>query len=147
MCDAFCAADVAGRMLAFTYVGLFIGIIFYALADGAESILTRLSVLFNSSAFYMFIPYISMSLFTSDRQFYSVDIQAKLYRPSAYYCSNALATLPFSVANATVFALVVYGLTGLRNDTDALFQNLTILVMESLIATQVLRRREDAFQS
>ena len=125
-------------MLTFTYVGLFIGLIFYSMADSAESVITRLNLLYNCAAFYMFIPYISMSLFTSNRQFYSADIQAKLYSPGAYYCSNVLSTLPFSIANATVFALIVYGMTGLRNEMDSVFQNLALLVMESLIAIQVM---------
>lgn len=129
-------------MLTFTYVGLFIGLIFYSLADGSESVVTRLNLLYNCSAFYMFIPYISMSLFTSGRQFYSADIQSKLYRPSAYYCSSVMANLPFSIANATVFALVVYGLAGLREDTNAILQNLIILVLESLIAIQVLHKNK-----
>jgi ATP-binding cassette subfamily G (WHITE) protein 2 len=131
-------ADVAGRMLTFTYVGLFIGLIFYSMADGAESVITRMNLLYNAAAFFMFIPYVSMSLFTSDRQFYSADVSAKLYHPSAYYCSNVLATLPFSIANAAVFALVVYGLTGLRNDFESIIQHVLILVVESLVALQVL---------
>lgn len=131
-------ADVAGRMLTFTYVGLFIGIIFYDLDDGSASIWTRLNIIYNSVAFFMFIPYVSMSLFTSDRRFYSADISARLYHPSAYYMANVTANLPFGVANAAVFAFLVYGMSGLRDDAESIFKHCFILVIESLIALQVL---------
>lgn len=60
-------ADVAGRMLTFTYVGAFIGAVFYNMPDSLASVQTRLNIIFNTASFFMFIPYTSMSLFTSDR--------------------------------------------------------------------------------
>eukprot|EP00803_Ostreobium_quekettii_P007966 evm.model.scf_884EXC.7 EVM.evm.TU.scf_884EXC.7 scf_884EXC:39023-46896(-) len=131
-------ADVAGRMLTFTYIAVFIGLIFYDRPDDVSSLLTRLNIIYNSTAFFMFIPYVSMSLFTSDRAFYSADITAQLYHPSAYYVANVLSNVPFSIANASVFGLIVYGMAGLRDDTGAIFQHLGLLVVQSLIALQVL---------
>jgi hypothetical protein len=47
-----------------------------------------MNLLFSSLSFFMLMPFISMSLFTADRQFYLADISAKLYHPSAYYVAK-----------------------------------------------------------
>ncbi|GMH36516.1 hypothetical protein BSKO_04384 [Bryopsis sp. KO-2023] len=131
-------ADVAGRMLTFTYVGAFIGIVFYNLPEGISSVQTKLNIIFNSTSFFMFIPYVSMSLFTSDRQFYSADVTAKIYGTSAYYMANFISNLPFGILNAAVFALIVYGMAGLNDDPEIIFKHVLLAVIESLIALQVL---------
>jgi hypothetical protein len=63
-------ADVAGRLLTFTWVGLLTGVLFYALAGDASSIMSRLSLLFSNLCFLTLMPYISMSLYTADKKFY-----------------------------------------------------------------------------
>ena len=111
--------------------------IFILFPEDASSLQTRLNIVYNSVAFFMFIPYVSMSLFTSDRQFYSADVSARLYHPSAYYVANVLSNVPFAIANAAVFAFVVYGMAGLRDDTEIILKHVALLVLQSLIALQV----------
>lgn len=131
-------ADVAGRMLTFTYVGGFIGLVFYNLPADLSSVPTKLNIIFNSASFFMFIPYTSMSLFTSDRQFYAADVTAKLYDSSAYYLANFVSNFPFATLNAAVFALIVYGMAGLNPDFSSIWRHVLLAVIESLISLQVI---------
>jgi hypothetical protein len=43
----------------------------------ADSIGLRLNLLFSNICFFMLMPYISMSLFAADKQFYVADISAR----------------------------------------------------------------------
>lgn len=63
-------ADVAGRILTFTWVGLLTGVLFYSLSGTASSLMSRLNLLFSNLAFVTLMPYISMSLYTADKKFY-----------------------------------------------------------------------------
>jgi len=49
-----------------------------------------------------------------------------------------LSNVPFAIANAAVFAFVVYGMAGLRDDTEIILKHVALLVLQSLIALQVL---------
>lgn len=63
-------ADVAGRILTFTWVGLLTGILFYNLPGDSSSLQRRLNLVFSNLAFLVLMPYISMSLYTADKKFY-----------------------------------------------------------------------------
>jgi hypothetical protein len=63
-------ADVAGRVLTFTWVGILTGVLFYDLPGDASSVQRRLNLVFSNLAFLVLMPYISMSLYTADKKFY-----------------------------------------------------------------------------
>jgi hypothetical protein len=75
-------ADVAGRTLTFSWVALFVGLVYFDLpngrvgndggldgSDAGTAMQLRLNTLFNNTAFFMLMPYVSVSLFTSDRRY------------------------------------------------------------------------------
>jgi hypothetical protein len=130
-------ADVAGRMLTFVWVALLVGFIYYDLEPLADSIGLRLNLLFSNICFFMLMPYISMSLFAADKQFYVADISARIYRPSAYYAAKATAHVPFGVLSAVVFCLVTYGMAGFRASSGIMARYTLLNVLLSLIANQV----------
>lgn len=40
----------------------------------------------------LLLPYVYMSLYSSDKQYYTADVAGRLYRPSAHYCAKASGT-------------------------------------------------------
>ncbi|KAG2499204.1 hypothetical protein HYH03_002785 [Edaphochlamys debaryana] len=131
-------ADVAGRMLIFCWVAIVVGLIFYSLGDYFESMRNRTDVLFIESCILMLLPYVYMSLYTADKQYYTADLSAKLYRPSAYYVAKLLAVLPFSILSMLVYSFTIYGMAGLRHDAGALWQHGLLATLAYLCASQVL---------
>jgi hypothetical protein len=55
-------ADVAGRLLTFTWVALLVGLIYYDLPMDAGSIRQRLNLLFATLCFFVLMPFVNMSL-------------------------------------------------------------------------------------
>ncbi|KAG1673764.1 hypothetical protein FOA52_002333 [Chlamydomonas sp. UWO 241] len=144
-------ADVAGRTLTFSWVALFVGLVYFNLpngrlgddggldgSDAGTAMQLRLNTLFNNTAFFMLMPYVSMSLFTSDRRYFLAESSAKLYGPGIYYMAKVIATLPFNICAAAVYALIVYGLAGLNPDPGTAAQSVVLQTLLSLIAVQVL---------
>jgi len=70
-------ADVAGRCLIFTWLAVFVGLIFYNLPVTVDGLRARLNVLFVEPVILLLLPYVYMSLFTSDKQYF---IQGRLGR-------------------------------------------------------------------
>lgn len=131
-------ADVAGRTLVFCWVGVVVGLIFYSLGTYFESLRSRMDVMFIETCVVLLLPYVYMSLYTADKQYYTADLSAKLYSPSAYYAAKVLAVLPFGVVSALVFSLSIYGMAGLRHSGVALARHGLLATLAYLIASQVL---------
>eukprot|EP00879_Flechtneria_rotunda_P017044 GHRR01017850.1.p1 GENE.GHRR01017850.1~~GHRR01017850.1.p1 ORF type:complete len:820 (+),score=223.92 GHRR01017850.1:95-2554(+) len=131
-------ADVAGRTMTFAWVAILMGLLYYGMPEDAASIRGRLNLVFNILSFFCLMPYVSMSLYSADKRFYIADASAKLYRPLAYYMAKVAATTPFQVITALVFTFIVYGMAGLRDGGQFIWQNGVISTMLSLIAVQVL---------
>jgi hypothetical protein len=55
-------ADVAGRLLTFTWVALLVGLIYYDMPTDAGSIRQRLNLLFATLCFFVLMPFVNMSL-------------------------------------------------------------------------------------
>ncbi len=53
-------------------------------------------------------PYVSISLFIYDRQFYQCENASGLYPPSAYFATNVLLEMLLNTVNAIVYALAHY---------------------------------------
>lgn len=49
---------------------------------------SRLDVCFIEVCVLLLLPYVYMSLYTADKQYYMADIAGRLYRPSAYYVAK-----------------------------------------------------------
>ena len=88
-------------------------------------------------SFYLLMPFVFMSLFTSDKRFFKIDTTARLYHPFQYYMAKVSVTLPFNVIIAVVFHLVYYGMIGMRHGATAMGQSLVISVLMGLTAMQV----------
>ncbi|KAF8067234.1 ctr9 [Scenedesmus sp. PABB004] len=131
-------ADVAGRCLIFCWLAVFVGLIYYNLPSAVDALRARLNVLFVEPVILLLLPYVYMSLFTSDKQYYIADSSAKLYHPSAYYVAKQLAVAPFAVLNVLLFSYTLYGLAGLRHSGAAVGMNGLMSVLIYLIAAQVL---------
>jgi len=95
-------ADVAGRMLLFTWVGAFCGLVFWRLGDGLDAARNRVNILFIIVQLFMLLPYVYMSLYAADRRHFTADISGRLYTPGPYYLAKTLGVLPFALANVLV---------------------------------------------
>lgn len=87
--------------------------------------------------FYFLMPFVFMSIFTSDKRFFAQDATARLYHPAQYYWSKITVALPFNVIVAIVFHLVYYGMTGMRHGAESLAMACCICVLTGLIGMQV----------
>lgn len=47
-----------------------------------------MDVMFIETCVVLLLPYVYMSLYTADKQYYTADLSAKLYSPSAYYAAK-----------------------------------------------------------
>ena len=63
-------ADVAGRCLIFTYLAVFVGLIFCNLPTTVDALRARLNALFVEPVILLLMPYVYMSLFTSDKEYF-----------------------------------------------------------------------------
>lgn len=130
-------ADVAGRCLIFCWLAIFVGLIYYNLPNTVDSLRSRLNVLFVEPVILLLLPYVYMSLYTADKQYYIADSSAKLYHPSAYYVAKQMAVMPFAILNVLLFSFTLYGLAGLRHQGAAVGMNGLMSVLMYLIAAQV----------
>ncbi|KAL6749179.1 hypothetical protein V8C86DRAFT_3145675 [Haematococcus lacustris] len=131
-------ADVAGRMLLSTWLGVFVGLVFYRVPSDPEGLRQRLNLHAFNCSVYLYLPYVSMGLWTADREFFLADISARLYRPSLYYAAKVCSALPAQLLSAIVYALITLGLAGLQSSALALVRSTTTLTLLSLISSQVL---------
>lgn len=131
-------ADVGGRMMTFTYVSAISGICAWSLPGGAESMFQRMSVSYAVLTFYFLMPFVFMSIFTSDKRFFAADTAARLYHPAQYYLSKVTVTLPFNIIIAIVFHIVYYGMAGMRHSAVAMAASGLICVLTGLIGMQAV---------
>jgi len=131
-------ADIGGRMMTFTYVALLSGLVAYNTSGGADSIMQRISSCYAVLSFYLLMPFVFMSLFTSDKRFFAADTTARLYHPFQYYMAKVTVTLPFNMIVAVVFHMVYYGMIGMRHGVAAMGKSCVISVLMGLTAMQAV---------
>eukprot|EP00878_Enallax_costatus_P012559 GHUV01013117.1.p1 GENE.GHUV01013117.1~~GHUV01013117.1.p1 ORF type:complete len:585 (+),score=193.17 GHUV01013117.1:274-2028(+) len=131
-------ADVGGRMMTFTYVALVSGIVSWNLPGEASSMFNRMSVCYAVLTFYFLMPFVFMSIFTSDKRFFAADTTARLYHPAQYYLSKVTVTLPFNIIVAIVFHLIYYGMTGMRHGAEYMAMSCLICILVGLIGMQAI---------
>jgi hypothetical protein len=83
------------------------------------------------------MPFVFMSLFTSDKRFFAADTTARLYHPFQYYMAKICVTLPFNIIISIVFHLVYYGMIGMRHGAAAMGQSCLISILMGVTAMQV----------
>ena len=124
-------------MLVFAYCAVMSGLFFYNLGTDFEGLRSRLNLFYVEALFVILLPYVYMSLYTADKQYFMSDASAKLYSTSAYYVAKQLAVLPFNIFFSLSFVLIVYGMAGLRWELYAVFMNSLVNVLLYLVAAQV----------
>jgi hypothetical protein len=88
-------------------------------------------------AFYLLMPYVSMSLFSADKGLFAEDVAGRLYHPLQYYAAKLSLSLPFNGALAIVFQLIFYGMAGMRHGAGVMVQSTIISLLSGLIGMQV----------
>ncbi|KAL6748515.1 ABC-2 type transporter-domain-containing protein, partial [Haematococcus lacustris] len=131
-------ADVAGRLITFSWLAVLIGLVFFNLGTSPEGLRNRLNLLAWNTLFYLLIPFINMGLYTSDRRFFLADMASGLYKPSLYYMAKVSVSLPCYLLAALSYALITYGLAGLRHDPLSVLHSAALQCTLGLIAAQVL---------
>eukprot|EP00884_Botryococcus_braunii_P000584 jgi/Botrbrau1/10526/Bobra.7_1s0007.1 len=135
-------ADVAGRMMMAQGVAIMDGVVIMSGGNiGGYNINNAISVvtcIFTVTFTLLLLPFTHMSLYVSDRKFYALDVAANLYHPSAYYVAQAAAGAPFTLLNATVLTLIMYGLIGLRYTARAVLLTVVTVSLLSLVGVQIL---------
>jgi hypothetical protein len=130
-------ADVAGRLLIFTYSALLTGLFFYNAGTDFNGLRTRLNVIFLTTYILILLPYVYMSLYTSDKQYFLADISSRLYSHSAYYVAKQVAMLPFGILFPLAHVLLLYGMVGFRWQVEAVLVELAVCILLYLVAAQV----------
>lgn len=64
-------------MLTFSWVAVLVGVMFYSLDNTLASAQPRLNLIFANMCFFILMPYITMSLYTADKQFYLADSSSR----------------------------------------------------------------------
>lgn len=131
-------ADMGGRMMTFTYVALLSGLVAWNTPGGADSIMSRISSAYAVLSFYLLMPFVFMSLFTSDKRFFAADTTARLYHPFQYYMAKMSVTLPFNMIVAIVFHLVYYGMIGMRHGVGPMGMSCLISLLMGVTAMQAV---------
>lgn len=88
-------------------------------------------------SFYLLMPFVFMSLFTSDKRFFAADTTARLYHPFQYYMAKVSVTLPFNILVVAIFHLIYYGMVGMRHGMVAMGQSCLISILMGVTAMQV----------
>ncbi|WIA13694.1 hypothetical protein OEZ85_007251 [Tetradesmus obliquus] len=130
--------DVGGRMLVFTYLGLLWGLVCFDLPGDASGIYARTMVAYVTVAFYLLMPYVSMSLFSADKGLFAEDVAGRLYHPLQYYAAKLSLSLPFNGALAIAFQLIFYGMAGMRHGAGVTVQSTVISLLSGLIGMQAV---------
>lgn len=77
------------RVLTTTYIGLVAGLLAYkADFNSISGLQSKSNYMFGSMLFVLLLPYVNISLYTSDKKIYLADVSAKRYRASAYYTAK-----------------------------------------------------------
>jgi hypothetical protein len=96
-----------------------------------------LQVAYVTVAFYLLMPYVSMSLFSADKGLFAEDVAGRLYHPLQYYAAKLSLSLPFNGALAIAFQLIFYGMAGMRHGAGVMVQSTVISLLSGLIGMQV----------
>ncbi|KAJ9519029.1 hypothetical protein QJQ45_026291, partial [Haematococcus lacustris] len=130
--------SMRGRLITFSWLAVLIGLVFFNLGTSPEGLRNRLNLLAWNTLFYLLIPFINMGLYTSDRRFFLADMASGLYKPSLYYMAKVSVALPCYLLAALSYALITYGLAGLRHDPLSVLHSAALQCTLGLIAAQVL---------
>eukprot|EP00775_Hariotina_reticulata_P011714 gene11714-11859_t len=131
-------ADVGGRLMTFTYVAFLSGLVTWNTSGLAEGMFDRLGVAYAVLSFYLLMPFVFMSIFTSDKRFFAADTAARLYHPLQYFLAKISIAMPFNIIVAVVFHFVYYGMVGMRHGWVPMLESCGVSVLTGLIAMQAI---------
>lgn len=129
-------ADVAGRMLLFTVLGVVSNFIVVDAKSDAGSISQRIVWLFAQGFFYLVIPYTFLSLFVADKRSLMEDQSSKTFSLAPYYAAKHCAVVPSNALIALVFQSIAYGMLGFRHNVLSYLQSTSCAIVLSLISLQ-----------
>jgi hypothetical protein len=76
-------------VLTAAWLGLMYGLVFYNMSGNSlDSIRNRINLLYGTVLCGFMLPYMSLTLYTSDKRIHMADTAAKRYRLSAYYAAK-----------------------------------------------------------
>ncbi|GAX75358.1 hypothetical protein CEUSTIGMA_g2802.t1 [Chlamydomonas eustigma] len=137
--------DVAGRTLLFSWVGILVGAVFYPRGTALSRLRSVGNAMTVETIAFNLLPYVYMSLYTSEKRFFIADAASGLYKISAFYVAKLLVRLPFAVINSLSMTLTVYGMAGLRIGGrnvewgPAIAEHAVISTLGYLVASQVIQ--------
>ncbi|KAK9813235.1 hypothetical protein WJX72_011188 [[Myrmecia] bisecta] len=131
--------NMGAWILASTWLGVFIGLVFLNLGQDAAGAQARLNCIADLLLVMIVMPFVYMAPMTFNKLTYVNESVSNLYSSTAYYCAIALADLPTNVVSALALAWPVYALAGFQQSASALGIYTFVQVFQHLITSQVLQ--------
>ncbi|KAK9820121.1 hypothetical protein WJX72_006338 [[Myrmecia] bisecta] len=131
--------NMGARILASTWLGVFIGLVFLNLGTDAAGAQARLTCIADLLLVMIVMPFVYMAPMTFNKLTYASESVSNLYSSTAYYCAVALADLPTNIVSALALAWPVYALAGFQRSASALGIYTFVQVFQHLITSQVLQ--------
>lgn len=117
------------KFLQIIVLALLVGCTFFDLQSNQSSITNRLGLVYFVVICQVFAGALNVVLlFADERALFLHEYVGKLYPVWAFYLAKSLVDVPVNAIGSAVFALIVHGMAGLREDTLAGFVLITVLV-------------------
>eukprot|EP01126_Amoeba_proteus_P013920 TRINITY_DN1599_c0_g2_i13.p1 TRINITY_DN1599_c0_g2~~TRINITY_DN1599_c0_g2_i13.p1 ORF type:complete len:257 (-),score=20.94 TRINITY_DN1599_c0_g2_i13:341-1111(-) len=108
-----------GRLLVFTQLGLFMGLLYLKIHFTQESLQDRISALAFCSIFLMFMPMCAIEIFLEDRDIFLRERMNGYYTVLPYVLANTIVSNMFIALCCCVFSGIVYVLIGFNPSISA----------------------------
>eukprot|EP00741_Cyanophora_paradoxa_P007497 tig00001130_g7252.t1 len=119
-------------------LALLCGVLWFRMPFAESRLENRTGLIFFSCVFWGFFPlYNALSAFPPERGVLMRERASGAYYLSSYFMAKTTSEIPLECVFPTLFAVIVYWMSGLRNDGGAFIVFLLILVLSSLVAQSV----------
>ncbi|GKT35984.1 ABC transporter [Aduncisulcus paluster] len=123
-------------ILQYTFLGLFVGSLWFQIGYDQQSVQTRNVVLFFSSTLFLFLPvYNSSLMFSLDRAIYQREYSNGCYCTFAYYLHFFLAFIPADFLMAVLFISISFWMV----DLSPFFSSYVLYTLNAFMGIQVAR--------
>ncbi|OJD40803.1 abc transporter [Diplodia corticola] len=122
-----------------TIMALILGSVFYNLADDASSFYSRGALLFFAVLSNAFGSALEILTLYAQRPIVEKHSRYALYHPSAEAYASMITDLPYKIANAICFNLILYFMANLRREPGAFFFFLFISFILTLVMSMMFR--------
>lgn len=117
------------------FIAIGVSLLWFRIPETGETLRDRTGAVFFSTVFWTFFPAAtSLSIFPSERVVVRKERESKSYRLSAYFLSKLVTETPLLVIYPSIFVVLVYWMTGMRDDAGAFFQFWVLLLLTSQAA-------------